>query len=258
MFSRYRLGMKKLLWFVFVLSVLPAMSEVEKFEHLGKIFRVFRAQPEEVRLVWAGKDAQPLFTFKAAYQRLTSEEGKVMMLTNGGIFEPRQIPSGFYVEKGEVKHPINLKAGKGNFFLKPNGVFYVKKEGEKFSAGVIESGALAKWSDAERNSLWYAVQSGPSLLLNGKKHPAFNRPSKSELLRNGVGVTSEGEVVFVITERGSDVNLWTFADCFRALGCADALFLDGDISQMKVNPTADVKGHGFATMFGVVRLSDHE
>ena len=226
---------------------------MEKFVHLGKSFRVFRAQPEEIRLLWADKDGKPLFTFEAAYRSLVEEGQKVAMLTNGGIFEPRQIPSGLYLEKGQVKHPLNLKTGKGNFFLKPNGVFYVKKEGESYSAGVIESGAFAKWSQEEKAPLWYAVQSGPALLLDGKTHPAFNRPSKSELLRNGVGVTNKGEVVFVITEKGSDVNLWTFADCFRALGCSNALFLDGDISQMKVNPAAKVKGHGFATMFGVVR-----
>ena len=245
--------MKNLLTLVLLLSLLAAKGEEEKFEHLGKTFRVFRAQPEEIRLVWAGEDNKPLVNFKAAYQRLAKEGKKVVMLTNGGIFEPGEVPSGFFVEKGQVKHPLNLKDGKGNFFLKPNGIFYVKKEGENFAAGVIESKALAKWSEEDKDSLWYAVQSGPALLLDGKTHAAFNRPSKSELLRNGVGVTAEGEVVFVITERGSDVNLWTFANCFRALGCSNALFLDGQISRMKVNPTPNVQGHGFATMFGVVR-----
>lgn len=204
-------------------------------------------------MVWADARSKPLFTFKAAYQELANEGKKVAMLTNGGIFEPRQIPSGLYVEGGEGKHPINLNPGKGNFFLKPNGVFYLIKEGKKLQAGVVESGAFSRWTREEKGKVWYGVQSGPMLLLGGEKHSAFNRSSKSELLRNGVGVTKEGEVIFVITKRGMDVNLWTFADCFRALGCENALFLDGDISQMKVNPAADVKGHGFATMFGVVR-----
>lgn len=236
-----------------IVGALVAMGEEEKFVHLGKSFRVFRAQPEEIRLVWAREDGKPLFTFRAAFESLVKEGNEVAMLTNGGIFEPRQIPSGYYVERGQVQRPLNLKPGKGNFFLKPNGVFFIKKEGAVFSAGVVETSVLAKWSQEEKSKVWYGVQSGPALLLDGRTHQAFNRPSKSELLRNGVGVTGNGEVVFVITERGSDVNLWTFADCFRALGCENALFLDGDISQMKVNPVAGVKGHGFATMFGVVR-----
>lgn len=229
------------------------MAQESRLVHRGKSFRVYRAQPEEVRLVWQGAGQKPLFSFEAAYRELKKESPRVMMLTNGGIFEPRHIPSGLYVEKGKTLRPLNLKPGKGNFFLKPNGVFYLLKDGQTWQAGVVESGELSQWSAEKKGKLWSAVQSGPALLLNGKTHPAFNRQSESELLRNGVGVTAKGEVVFVITEGQTNVNLWTFADCFRALGCANALFLDGDISQMKVGPDAAVGGHGFATMFGVVK-----
>ena len=231
----------------------------ERFTHLGKEFRVFRAQPEHVRLVWKNNHSKPLLSFRAAYRALEREGQKVAMLMNGGIFEPRQIPSGFYVEKGKIQNPLNLAAGKGNFFLQPNAIFYLKKEGEKLIAGVVESKSLSRWNREEKAKLWYAVQSGPALLLDGEKHPAFNRDSKSELLRNGVGVNEKGEVIFVIVaNRESDCNLWTFADCFRALGCENALFLDGDISQMVSDPTSLTKSNRFATMFGVVEGRSNE
>lgn len=245
--------MKKRIATLLVVTALFAPAEEESFQHLGKAFRIFRAQPQEVRLVWQDEDRKPLYTFQAAYRELAREGKKVPMLTNGGIFEPRQIPSGLYVEKGKTFHPLNLMPGKGNFFLKPNGVFFILDKKGGWRADVVASSQYAKWTEEEKSRVWYAVQSGPALLLAGKTHPAFNRQSKSELLRNGVGVTKEGEVVFVITDGETNVNLWTFADCFRALGCENALFLDGDISQMKVEPDANVKGHGFATMFGVVR-----
>lgn len=226
----------------------------ESLHHLGKEFRVFRALPKEVRLVWRNANSTPLFSFQAAYRELVEDGQKIALLMNGGIFEPGYIPSGLYVEKGKMIRPLNLKGGRGNFFLKPNAVFYLRKDGESLRAGVEESEEFARWSREEKERLWYAVQSGPALLLNGKKHPAFNRNSQSELLRNGVGVSEKGEVIFVITDgRENDCNLWTFADCFRALGCREALFLDGDISQMKVNPDPKVKGHGFATMFAVLK-----
>ena len=238
--------------FALIFSPSAEASE-EKFERLGKRFRVFRAEPKNVRLVWQGENGKPLFSFKNAYAALKEEQGEVKLLMNGGIFEPRQIPSGLYIEKGVRKRPLNLANKKGNFFLKPNAVFYLKKAEGALQAGVVESGALESWGKEEKAKLWYAVQSGPALLLDGKTHPAFNRGSKSELLRNGVGVDQNGAVVFVITDgQQNDCNLWTFADCFRALGCENALFLDGDISQMKVNPKEKVKGHGFSTMFGVV------
>ncbi|MFD2303260.1 phosphodiester glycosidase family protein [Roseibacillus ishigakijimensis] len=205
-----------------------------------------------MRLLWLGEDGKPLFTFRAARKALQNQGEEVLMLTNGGIFEPRQIPSVLYLEKGKELRPLNLRDAPGNFFLKPNALFYLQKSADKMVAGVVESQAYAKWSVEKKASLWAAVQSGPALLLEGQTHPAFNEGSNSELLRNGVGVDGEGRVVFVITKGETMVNLWTFADCFRALGCRNALFLDGDISQMKVNPTATVKGHGFASIFAVV------
>ncbi|WP_411846893.1 phosphodiester glycosidase family protein [Roseibacillus persicicus] len=239
--------------FLFLALVLGVHSAEEKFELHGKSFRVFKAQPEDVRLVWKGANDKPLFSFQQARQALLEDGQKVAMLMNGGIFEPRQIPSGLYVEKGEELNPLNLKDAPGNFFLKPNAVFCLLKTEEGLRAEVVESKVLSQWSAEKKATLWYAVQSGPALLLEGKTHPAFNRGSKSELLRNGVGVDEAGQVVFVITDGKTEVNLWTFADCFRQLSCRNALFLDGDISQMKVDPPAEVKGHGFATIFGVVK-----
>ena len=55
--------------FVLIFSPSAEASE-EKFEHLGKRFRVFRAEPKNVRLVWQGENGKPLFSFKNAYAAL--------------------------------------------------------------------------------------------------------------------------------------------------------------------------------------------
>lgn len=237
-----------------LLFVLPLWGAEEAFTLRGKKFRVVKCAPSEVRMVWRGEGGRPLVSFSQARRHLLSEgASEVLMLMNGGIFEPSLRPSGYYMARGKVERPLNLKAGKGNFFLKPNGVFFVKESGDGVSAGVVVSEEISGWSGEEQASLSYAVQSGPLLLRKGKTHPAFNQGSKNELRRNGVGVDAEGRVVFVITEDKTVVNLWTFADCFRQLGCQDALFLDGVISQMATNPEAGVKGKDFATIIGVVK-----
>ena len=112
----------------------------------------------------------------------------------------------------------------------------------------MESRAFAK----EKPSAQLAVQSGPLLLAGGKIHPAFNEGSKNQLLRNGVGVDDKGRVVFAITADKHYCNLWTFASLFKSLGCKDALFLDGDLSRMIVNPGEKITGQGFASIFAVV------
>ena len=102
--------------------------------------------------------------------------------------------------------------------------------------------------------VYYAVQSGPLLLEKGKTHPAFNKDLKSRLLRNGVGVTKEGRVVFAISDAkgGKWPNLFEFADLFRSLGCDDALFLDGDISQMRFGESLGRASNRFASVIAVV------
>ena len=60
------------------------------------------------------------------------------------------------------------------------------------------------------------------------------KESTSRLHRNGVGVTKEGQVIFAVTEFGGAKypNLFEFADLLRTLGGEEALFLDGDLSDM--------------------------
>lgn len=44
-------------------------------------------------------------------------------------------------------------------------------------------------------------------------------------------------------------NLWDFAGLFLKLGCRDALFLDGDISQAVTKPDKDIRSNRFAAIF---------
>ena len=88
-----------------------------------------------------------------------------------------------------------------------------------------------------------------ALLIDGKRHPAFNENSTSKLHRNGVGVNAKKQLVFAITEPGQLVNFWDFSGLFLKLGCNNALFLDGDISQMSTNPKKPIHSNFFGAMF---------
>ena len=92
-------------------------------------------------------------------------------------------------------------------------------------------------------------QAGPMLLIDGKRHPAFKEGSENKLLRNGIGVDGQGRVIFAMTRRSQFVNFHDFAGLFLQLGCQNALFLDGDISQMVVNPEKPASSNLFGAMF---------
>lgn len=211
----------------------------------GVKYRIVTAEPARVRIVWRDARGVPLRTFTAARDFLTTRGEAAGTLVNGGIFEPGGIPSGLMVQDGMELRPLNLAEGRGNFFLKPNGIFLI--QGTK--ASII---AAEDWPRMGAKAT-FAVQSGPLLLHRGRIHPAFRAASENRLIRNGVGVDSKGRVILAITDFHSPAlpNLHGFASLFLKLGCADALFLDGDISQMKSGAAIDGEGNRFGSIIAV-------
>ncbi len=214
-------------------------------ERGGARFRVVVAEAARVRVLWKDAGGRQLRTFELVKAEMKRTGLEPMMLMNGGIFEPGGIPSGLCVQDGREQTPLNPREGKGNFFLKPNGVF-----------GVVEGKAMVRetgeWAKAGRGAS-QAIQSGPLLLRDGKIHSAFRAESENLLHRNGVGVREDGQVVFAITESGSRCNLHQFASFFLARGCRDALFLDGDISQMWTAGQVEKPSNPFGSMLAVVK-----
>ena len=117
----------------------------------------------------------------------------------------------------ELVH-ANTKSGRGNFHMKPNGIFYISGG----NAAVAETQAFLK----QRPQADLATQSGPMLVMDGRLHPRFNRGSTSHKLRSGVGVRADGKVIFAISQE--PVSFDSFARLFRdGQKCPNALFLDG-------------------------------
>jgi len=87
------------------------------------------------------------------------------------------------------------------------------------------------------------------LVIEGAIHPAFLPDGTSRKIRDGIGVRDDGHVVVVAIAR-NPVNFDSFARLFRdELGCDDALFLDGTISQLWSPQTGSI-GNPFGTRLG--------
>jgi uncharacterized protein YigE (DUF2233 family) len=227
--------------------VLPDMRAGEvPIEYRGTRYRTFTCAPKDVKLYWRTSDGRPFQQFSKLQQHLRSEGHQVRFLMNGGIFEEGGIPSGLLIVGGKEERPLNTSAGKGNFFLQPNGVFYI----DAYGAHVVSTTDYLSRKPTPR----YAIQSGPLLLQSVRIHPAFRAESKNRLHRNGVGILPDGRVFFAISEfqQYKRPNLYEFADFFRSQGCRNALFLDGDISQMVCDPEGDIPpGNYFGAIFAV-------
>lgn len=149
------------------------------------------------------------------------------MLTNGGMFHPEGEPVGYFAQDGETVKKINKENGNGNFFLLPNGVFFVTDDNK---AGVLETNTFSDSILEKGVNLRIATQSGPMLLIDGEPHPKFNCKSKNINVRSGVGVTYNQKLIFIISI--NKINFYNFASVFLKMGCTNALYLDGVISEM--------------------------
>lgn len=170
-----------------------------------------------IRTLWKNPAGAAYGSLDQAYRQLG---GDLLALTNAGIYSAAYTPEGLHVEEGATLSHLNLNPGEGNFYWRPNGVFYVAGGG----AGVVESGKFNSTGVQE------ATQSGPLLVIDGEVNQHLKPDSKSLYVRNGVGVKSPEEVYLVVSE--GEVNLYDFAALFKEqLHCRDALYLDGCVSQ---------------------------
>jgi uncharacterized protein YigE (DUF2233 family) len=202
-------------------------SEVRTFE--GQNYRVVSIdlQHEPLTLHWrAPDDGAPFGDIESLRQWGEKNGRRLLFAANAGIYDAAFKPLGLYVENGRTQVPLNLAHGNpasGNFSLLPNGVFAIYPDGRaavRTSADFKADGRAAQW----------ATQSGPMLVIDGQVNPAFVRESGSLKWRSGVCARTPHNVVFAVSE--VPVNFHAFARLFRdELGCRDALFLDGTISQ---------------------------
>jgi len=206
---------------------------------------------QDVRLYWDDSHGHVLGNFTALQKEVTGEGGKLLFAANAGMFDPTNNPVGLFVQNGNVRFPLNLADGPGNFYMKPNGVFFIDAQRK---AHVVESGDYA----TQLAPPVWATQSGPLLVGGGDINPDFTPDSKNRKIRSGVGVTKNGEVVFALSKQ--PVTFYDFAELFRVkFQCSNALYLDGDISDFWTPGMKEAEGqHHFGAMIGVVAETSHE
>lgn len=178
---------------------------------------------EQLRLFWRDDAGVPIKRLSRLAEITDARGEKLAFAMNAGMYHGDFSPVGVLVSEGKELSSLNTSKGEGNFFMKPNGVFFVTGH----AAGVMETSRYAIME--ERPVL--ATQSGPMLVHEGKVNPLFRPESDSRLYRNGVGAPTRDTAVFVISE--DPVNFFEFATFFRdSLHCSEALFLDGTVCSL--------------------------
>ena len=176
---------------------------------------------QDLQLYWKNDSSEIL----GSIQNLkTYVESKNLILTfavNGGMYMQNLRPLGLFIQNGKTKKSINKSNGNGNFYLKPNGIFYITTDNIPFVCTTADF--------ADNGKIKYATQSGPMLIIDGQIHSAFKEGSTNLNIRNGVGILPNNKVVFAMSK--TEINFYDFAEYFQRLGCKNALYLDGFVSR---------------------------
>lgn len=189
---------------------------------------VCTADPAKHRISMAnlGADKQPFGSLSAL--AASTDPATIAFAINGGMYGDDLKPVGYYVENGERLKELDRgdgpKGAGGNFYMKPNGVFF---------------GSVGRWRVLGSNTFFetvgdrpqFGTQSGPLLLVDGKLHPEIQDDGPSKAIRNAVGVDTAGKAHFVISD--APVSFGQLARYYRdELKVATALYLDGQVSSL--------------------------
>lgn len=207
-------------------------------------FIIFKANPkvENISFYWKNDDGQVLKSIDNLKKKVERDDKNLKFAMNGGMFEKNNLPKGLYIENFKILNKIDTLSGEGNFYLNPNGVFYLTKNND---AELIETKKF-KYNP----NIKYATQSGPLLLVNEEINPIFKNDSKNLNIRNGVGILEDGNVVFIMSK--NEVNFYNFASVFKELGCKKALYLDGFVSKTYYPEGKWIQKDGdFGVMIGI-------
>jgi uncharacterized protein YigE (DUF2233 family) len=154
----------------------------------------------------------------------TLDNRAVAFAVNAGMFDGEGDPIGYYVESGERLEELDRDSGNGNFYLKPNGVFYGSAGNWRIRT---TDSFLRNVSDRPQ----FGTQSGPMLLIEGELHPEFQDDGPSKAVRNAVGLDASGKAHFVMSE--GELSFGKLARYYRdEIKAQNALFLDGKISAL--------------------------
>ena len=179
---------------------------------------------DELRLFHSDAAGAPFGGFTNINTALAQENQTLGFAMNAGMYHPDRSPVGLFIDH-YTEHSALADGGTyGNFGLKPNGVFCITEQ----LLSVIETNAFR----ANPPTCKFATQSGPMLVIDGKLHPRFLLNATSHYIRNGVGVTADGNRAFFAIANNR-VTFHEFGSLFRDhLKTPNALYFDGKVSRL--------------------------
>ena len=237
---------RKKLFFAIILSLaiagISAFSLAKSNDKKRFVTYIVNPKKQDLKLYWKNENQQNFGSILNLKNWAESKNKKLIFATNGGMYKKDGSPQGLYIENHKTLAELDTKNASGNFYLKPNGVFFISDQNNP-EICTTESFKPSK-------NIKFATQSGPMLVIDGKIHPDFKEGSSNLNIRNGVGILPDNSIVFAMSKE--PINFYDFASYFKSLGCKNALYLDGLVSRtyLPERKWTQTDGH-FGVIIGV-------
>ena len=208
------------------------------------ITHIIEPKKQDLKLYWKDDNGEIIKNFDNLKKFVENKKRILLFSMNAGMYKKDLSPQGLFITEQKTIVLLDTSSGNGNFYLKPNGVFY------------ITTNHLPKICNSkdfiDNGKIEYATQSGPMLVINGKIHAAFKEGSTNLNIRNGVGILPNNKIVFAMSK--GEINFYDFANYFKSLGCKNALYLDGFVSKIYLPEKNWVQTDGnFGVIIGVTK-----
>jgi uncharacterized protein YigE (DUF2233 family) len=227
--------------FILTTTVILAYKYSENDDRF--ITYVVNPKKQDLKLYWKNEKGENFRSIQNLKSWLQKNKKELAFAMNGGMYKPDNSPQGLFIENQKTLSPLDTSNGGGNFYLKPNGIFYLTTD----NSPVICSTNNFK----DSGKIKYATQSGPMLVIDGQIHPAFKEGSTNLNIRNGVGILSDNKAIFVMSKK--EINFYEFANYFKSMGCKNALYLDGLVSRTYLPEKEWTQTDGnFGVIIGVI------
>jgi len=242
---KYRWLVSAAMLLVVTSILIRSLRSSESSQNQGFYSYLVDTKSDDIRFVLKNPEGHHFSNIGTWQEQLEKEGKQLVFAMNGGMYKPDGSPKGLFIEQGKIRTEVDLSGrGYGNFYMQPNGVLYLTSDHE---AGICRTSQFKT-----KQGVYYATQSGPMLLIQGKINDNFFSGSTNKHIRNGVGLLKSGKLLFAMSK--SKVNFHDFADFFRQQGCINALYLDGFVSRMYAPSEGVEQLNGdFGVIIGVLK-----